>query len=59
MQYTLLLWPHANARYQAETRKLALSELLLMLNRVAPEASARTMSSARWPKSAANKDGSI
>ena len=31
MQYTLLLWPHANARYQAETRKLALSELELML----------------------------
>lgn len=40
MQYTLLLWPHANARYQAETRKLALAELELMLMRVAPQASA-------------------
>ena len=38
MQYTLLLWPHANARYQAETRRLALAELQLMLARVAPEA---------------------
>ena len=38
MQYTLLLWPHANARYQAETRNLARAELELMLRRVAPEA---------------------
>ncbi len=40
MQYTLLLWPHANARYQAETRRLALAELELMLARVAPEVAA-------------------
>ena len=40
MQYTMLLWPHANARYQAETRRLALSELNLMLRRAAPGASA-------------------
>jgi hypothetical protein len=40
MQYTLLLWPHANARYQAETRRLALAALQLMLARVAPEAAA-------------------
>ena len=40
MQYTLLLWPHANARYQAETRKLACAELELMLARVLPEATA-------------------
>ena len=40
MQYTLLLWPHANARYQAGTRALALAELELMLARVAPEAAA-------------------
>ena len=38
MKYTLLLWPHANARYQSETRRLALCELDLMLRRVAPEA---------------------
>ena len=41
MKYTLLLWPHANARYQAETRKLALAELKLMLSRVAPDAVAQ------------------
>jgi len=40
MKYTLLLWPHANARYQQETRKLALAELALMLARVMPEAEA-------------------
>ena len=40
MQYTLLLWPHANARYQAETGRLALCELRLMLERLAPDAEA-------------------
>ena len=40
MQYTLLLWPHANARYQLETRRLALCELNLMLRCVAPGAAA-------------------
>ena len=40
MKYTMLLWPHANARYQQETRRLALSELRLMLDKVAPEAQA-------------------
>ena len=39
MQYVMLLWPHANARYQAETLKLAAAELRLMLDRLAPEAS--------------------
>ena len=38
MRYILLLWPHANARYQSETLNLARSELRLMLDRVAPEA---------------------
>ena len=38
MKYTMLLWPHANARYQQETRKLAAAELRLMLDRVAPSA---------------------
>ena len=41
MKYTLLLWPHANARYQQETRKLARAECALMLSRLAPEAQAR------------------
>lgn len=38
MKYTLLLWPHANARYQAQTRGLARAELELMLARLSPEA---------------------
>lgn len=38
MKYTMLLWPHANARYQQETRKLAAAELKLMLGRTCPEA---------------------
>lgn len=37
MQYKMLLWPHANARYQQETLKLAASELRLMLDQLAPE----------------------
>ena len=41
MEYTLLLWPHANARYQAETRRLAQAELQLMLARLMPEAGVR------------------
>ena len=38
MKYIMLLWPHANARYQAETVKLASAELRLMLDRLAPAA---------------------
>ena len=38
MRYKMLLWPHANARYQGETLKLARSELELMLERLAPGA---------------------
>lgn len=49
MQYTLLLWPHANARYQAESRRLALRELELMLTRVAPGAVARIDESSEMP----------
>lgn len=37
MKYILLLWPHANVRYQNETMKLAESELRLMLDVFAPE----------------------
>ena len=36
MHYRMLLWPHANARYQAEALKLAAAELELMLDRLAP-----------------------
>ena len=38
MHYKMLLWPHANARYQNETLKLAAAELELMLERLAPGA---------------------
>lgn len=38
MHYRMLLWPHANARYQSETLKLAAAELDLMLARLAPGA---------------------
>ena len=38
MKYCMLLWPHANVRYQNESLKLARSELRLMLDIHAPEA---------------------
>jgi len=38
MHYKMLLWPHANARYQGEALKLASAELELMLERLAPGA---------------------
>lgn len=38
MKYAMLLWPHANARYQNEALRLAEGELRLMLNVFAPEA---------------------
>ena len=38
MKYTMLLWPHANVRYQNETLKLAEGELRLMLDVLLPEA---------------------
>ena len=34
MLYTMLLWPHANARYQVETEKLARAELKVTLARL-------------------------
>ena len=37
MKYIMILWPHANVRYQNETMKLAESELRLMLDVFAPE----------------------
>ncbi len=38
MEYTILLWPHANARYRAEEQKLALSELTILLKTAQPDA---------------------
>ena len=38
MRYVMLLWPHANVRYQVQARKLAQAELRLMLDRLAPDA---------------------
>ncbi len=38
MRYIMLLWPHANARYQTEALRLAEAELRLMLDRLAPAA---------------------
>ncbi len=38
MRHIMLLWPHANARYQAQTVNLAEAELRLMLARLAPSA---------------------
>ena len=38
MRYIMLLWPHANARYQSETVSLARAELRLMLDQLAPHA---------------------
>ena len=37
MKYTMILWPHANARYRNEMLKLAEAELAVMLSCVAPE----------------------
>lgn len=39
MKYTILLWPHANARYQAEALRLAQCEARMLLNKLCPEAS--------------------
>lgn len=34
-----MLWPHANARYQTESARLARAELVIMLDRICPGAS--------------------
>lgn len=49
MKYTLLLWPHANARYRNESLRLALGELTLMLGRVAPDAQAHASDALGMP----------
>ena len=38
MKYGIILWPHANARYQTESARLAKGELAVMLRRICPEA---------------------
>ena len=38
MKYVMMLWPHANARYQNEAARLAECEMRLILERVLPEA---------------------
>ena len=38
MQYSMLLWPHANARYQNETMGLARAELTILLEALCPGA---------------------
>ncbi len=38
MKYGILLWPHANARYQAEAARLGRAELEIMLGRIVPDA---------------------
>mgnify|MGYP004567945845 FL=1 len=49
MNYTILLWPHANARYRAESARLALAELEMLLRRIAPDAEAAVGESAELP----------
>ena len=39
LNYGIFLWPHANARYQAESARLGQAELEMMLSRVCPEGS--------------------
>lgn len=38
MKYGIMLWPHANARYQTESIRLARAELSIMLRYICPEA---------------------
>jgi len=38
MKYIMMLWPHANARYQNESAKLAEAELRIILDKVMPDA---------------------
>ena len=49
MNYTILLWPHANARYRIESARLALAELEMLLRRIAPDAKAAVGESAELP----------
>ena len=49
MKYMILLWPHANARYRAETVRLARAELEVILSRADAEARVETAGSADLP----------
>ena len=49
MKYIMLLWPHANARYQNETLKLAGGELRLMLDVLLPEAEVSAFDALQMP----------
>ena len=49
MKYLMLLWPHANARYQNESIKLAESELRLILDVFEPQAQITRESSLEFP----------
>lgn len=49
MKYVMLLWPHANVRYQNETMKLAESEIRLMLDVFAPNAEVEPYTAMKLP----------
>lgn len=49
MKYSILLWPHANARYRAETVKLAKAELEIILSRIEPTAQVEIAGNADLP----------
>ena len=50
MRYGILLWPHANQRYQASAEQLSKSELGLLLGRygVAVQAQIEQIVGTRW-----------
>lgn len=59
MKYIMLLWPHANVRYQNETMKLAESELRLMLDVFAPEGEISAYSALNLPALEIRLDGAM
>ena len=59
MKYCMLLWPHANVRYQNETLKLAQSELRLMLDVFAPDAQISTYTALNIPALAIDLPGGM
>lgn len=59
MKYTILLWPHANARYRNEARKLALAELAVMLGRLAPDARFQAADAAGMPAVALEREAPL
>ncbi len=59
MKYCMLLWPHANVRYQNETLKLARSELRLMLDVFTPDARISTYDALNLPALAIDVPGEM